>query len=191
MSIPHQSKLYGISDMRIAKMTADPTGGAATYAASVDVIGVKKMMVTGAVGTKSLRGDNTLLDVESTLNGLSAVVDYAKFNWDVLNILLGGAVVDSGSTPNQISNFRLLGGAPPLAPSLPNFFKIEAKAVDVDYAGGDCHIILWKCKIDAFPQLGFNEEDYELFNFGVQCAPRVADGFWMDVNYNETLAAIA
>jgi len=191
MAIPHQSKLYAISDMRIAKMTADPTGGAATYAASIDVVGVKKLSVTGQVQSKQLRGDNTLLDVESTLMGLSAVVDYAKFNSDILNILLGGAVSDTGVTPNQVSTFRLLGGAPPLAPSMPNFFKIEAKAVDVDYVAGDCHIVLWKCKLDSFPQLGFNEEDYELFNFGVQCAPRVSDGFWLDVVYDETAVAIA
>ena len=191
MAIPHQSKLYGISDMRIAKMTADPPGGAATYSASIDITGVKKMLMSGAVQTKSLRGDNTLLDIDSTINGVSAVIDYAKWNSDAMNILMGGAVADSGSTPNQVSTWRLLGGAPPLVPSLPNFFKIEAKAVDVDYINGDCHIILWKCKIDAFPLFGFNEEDYQLFNFGVQCAPRAADGFWVDVIYNETLAAIA
>jgi len=191
MAIPHQTKLYAIQDMRIAKMTADPTGGAATYAASLDVIGVKKLVVTGQVQSKQLRGDNTLLDVETSLLGMSAVVDYAKFNSDVLNILLGGAVTDSGVTPNQISTFRLLGGAPPLAPSQPNFFKIEAKAVDVDYLAGDCHIVLYKCKLDTFPALGFNEEDYELFNFGVVCAPRVSDGFWLDVVYNETAVAIA
>jgi hypothetical protein len=190
MAIPHVTKVYAISDCRVSKLTADPAGGAAAYAASVDVVGVKKMVITGAVQSKQLRGDNTLLDADATLMGLSAVIDYAKQNTDLLNILLGGAVADSGSTPNQVSTFRLLGGAPPLAPSLPNFFKVEAKGVDVDYVAGDCHIVLWKCKIDSFPDLGFNEEDYQIYKFGVQSMPRVSDGFWMDVIYDETAVAI-
>jgi hypothetical protein len=182
------TKLFAITDMKVAKMTADPIGGAATYAASIDVPGVKKLAVGGSVSTKSLRGDNTLLDADATLEGVSAVVDHAKLSTDLLNILFGGAVTDSGTAPNQVKLFRLLGGT--VAPSTPAFFKIEAKAVDTDILAGDCHLILWKCKIDAFPPLGFNEEDYELFNFSVQSMPRQADGFWMDVLYNETAAAI-
>src|SRR5258708_6396164 len=191
MAIPHNTKLYGISDMRIAKMLTDPPGGAASYSASIDVIGVTKMLLSRAVATTQLRGDTTLPDIDSTVNGVSAVIDYAKWNSDAMNILMGGAVSDTGVTPNQVSTFRLLGGAPPLAPSLPNFFKIEAKAVAVDYINCDCHIALGKVKIDAFPLFGFNEEDYQLFNFGVQRAPRAADGFWADVVYNDTLAALA
>lgn len=189
MAIAHTTKSYGTKDIKAAKLTADPAGGAATYAASIDIAGAKKLTVTGQVQSKDLRGDNTLLDADATVMGISAVVDYAKQNADLLNILLGGAVTDSGSTPNQISTFRLLGGIA-ATPSLPQWFKLEAQAVDVDYVAGDCHILIYKCKLDSFPDLGTNEEDYQLFKFGVKGAPRAADGFWMDVVYNETAVAV-
>jgi hypothetical protein len=188
MAIPHVTKVYGVSQIKIAKLTADPSGGAATYGASVLIPGAKKLTISGSVAAKFLRGDNTLLDIDSTIEGLSAVLDYAKLSSDALNIALGGAVTDSGATPNQVSTFRLLGGS--AAPSVPQWFKIEAKAVDVDYVNGDCHIVIYKAKLDNFPMLGLNEEDYQMHNLSVQAAPRLADGFWLDVVYNETAVAI-
>lgn len=188
-ALNHQSKAYGILDLKIAKMTADPLGGAATYATSVDVPGVTNLTIGGAVSSKTLKGDNTILDADSTLEGISAVVDFAKISLDLHAVLFGATVVDAGTTPNQTSTLRILGGT--VAPSLPAFFKIEAKAVDTDLLGGDCHIVIYKCKIDAVPPLGFKGEDYQLYNFSVQSMPRQADGFWLDVIYNETLVAIS
>src|SRR5258708_32272200 len=95
MAIPHNTKLYGISDMRIAKMLTDPPGGAASYSASIDVIGVKKMLLSGAVATKQLRGDNTLLDIDSTVNGARPGIDYAQWNSNAMNILRGGAICNA------------------------------------------------------------------------------------------------
>ena len=57
------------------------------------------------------------------------------------------------------------------------------KLIDYDQK---TRIVIYKAKLDAFPMFGFNEEDYQLQNFAVQTAPRLADGFWMDVVYNET-----
>ncbi len=180
------SKLYGTDDAKIAKMTADPAGGTATYAASIDVPGIKSVTIEGDINVVELRGDHTLLDSDSVLNNITVTFEYAKLNTAVLAAVLGGSSADTGTTPNQVHTYSLLGTS-----SLFSNFKFEARVYAADTVGGDIHLVLYKCKLNEFPNMGTAEDDYQTFSVGASAVPRLADSKWMDIVYNETKVAIA
>lgn len=185
MALAHVSKLFATSDARIAKLTADPSGGTTTYATSIDVVGIKSVVLGGDIEVKELRGDHSLLDSDSTLTNITVTFNYAKLGLDALAVMLGGAVADSGTTPNQIAKWSLLG-----SDGLFNNFKFTAKVFSTDFAGGDAIIELYKCKISSFPEMGTEEDDYQLFSQDATVIPRLSDAKWIDLSFRETTAAL-
>lgn len=186
MPLSHVTKVFGVNDAKIAKLTADPAGGTATYGSSVDVPGIKSVTISGEINTVDLRGDHSLLDSDSTLQNITLTFEYAKLSLDALVVWLGGTVTDSGTTPDQIAKLALLGTDTLLA----NNWKFEAKTVSADTVGGDVHLVLYKCKLTSFPELGTAEEDYLTFTVEARAVPRLADAKWIDVEARETIAAL-
>jgi hypothetical protein len=187
MAISHVSKLYAVTDAKIAAVTADVSGGSTTYGSLIDVPGIKSVRIGGTVNTKELRGDNTLLDVNSTLESVTLEFEYAKLNLDAFAVLMGGAVTDSGTGSTEVATYNLLNT------STPSYFKFEGKTptAGVDEVAGDGHIVLWKCMISAFPDFGLGEEDYETFTVSATATGRLSDAKWLSVVFNETAAVIA
>lgn len=184
MALSHVSKVFAVKDAKIAKVTADPSGGSTTLATSIDVPGIKSVTIGGTVDRKSLRGDNTLLDTSAVLTDVSLSFEYAKLSLDALAVMFGGTVADSGTTPNQtallaINNTHSL-----------NYFQFQAVAPGADTIGGDVLITIYKAIITGFPTLGFAEEDYETFSVEAGASPRLSDGKWFDVSLRETTAAL-
>lgn len=182
------SKLFAVSDAKISKVTADPAGGTITYGTAIDVPGIKSCTVTGDITSAELRGDNTLLDSNSTLASIEVEFEYAKLNQDALAVMLGGTVTGTGTTPSQISTYRLLNT------DTFSYFKFQAKTPTggSDSVTGDAHIVLYKCILSEFPEFGMAEEDYETFSTSAKAIPTLAttSGGWMNVVFNETAAAI-
>lgn len=186
MPLSHVSKVFAVRDAKIRKITADPSGGTTTLAASVDVPGIKTVTIGGDINTAELRGDNTRLDFQSVLGGISVEFEYAKLQLDALPVLLGGAVVDSGTTPNQLATFGLTS-----ANAAFSYFEFEAQAISADTIGGDATMRLYKCILDSFPDgLGMAEEDYMTYTVSAQALPRLSDNKWLDVVLRETAAAL-
>lgn len=185
MAISHITKTYGVQDAKIAKLTADPSGGSATYATAIDVPGVKSITLSGNVANKELRGDNGLLDSDSTLTNVTGTINYAKADLDIMAALLGATVTDSGSGSTEVAKMAMARGD-----ELGNF-KIEAVAAKSDQVAGDVHLVLYKCVITGFPFTGFAEEDYATQSLPFATMPRLADDKWIDVVINETAAAIS
>lgn len=188
MPLARFSKVFAVEDAKIAKLTADPSGGTATYGTLVDVPGIKEVTLSGTVNAKELRGDNSLLDAFSTLQSLSISVSHAKISVDVLQTLLAGTITETGVTPAQKTVWGLAGT------DSPNYFKFEAKTPTngADFVGGDVHILLHKCVVSGLPDIGFAEEDYRTVGFDAIASPLLATGRkWVDVVFNETALAIA
>lgn len=187
MAISHFSKFYAVSDAKIAAVTADPSGGTTTYGSLIDVPGIKSVTISGDITTAELRGDNTLLDANSTLTGVTVDFEYAKLSLDALAAMAGGAVTDSGSGSAEVATYRRLGT------DTFGYFKFEAKTptAGVDELAGDGHILLYKCMLAGFPEIGMAEEDYQIFSASATAVPRLSDSKWLDVVLNETAAAIA
>jgi hypothetical protein len=183
MPLSHVSKIYAVTDCKIAKLTADPAGGTATYATAVDLPGVKSLAISGSIENKTLRGDNTLLDSDSTLTEVTGTIEHAKISLDVLAAQLGLTVADAGTTPNQTSTLDMTNTAKPAA------FKVTAISATSDSVGGNVLYTLHKCILSGFPDLGLAEEDYQGFSFEFQCVPLLANGKWLTLSLNETAAA--
>jgi hypothetical protein len=187
MPLAHCSKVFGAKDIKLSPLTADPSGGSATYGTSIDVPGAKSLEISGNIDTKALRGDNQLLDQFSVLQDVAVKLSFAKTSLDILAALLGGAVVDAGTTPAQKSTWSLTGA------SAPKYVKIEgATPVDgVDFTGGDAHFVIYKAIPSSFPGLGLVEEDYQLPSLDFGALPQLATGNkWIDVVLNETAVVI-
>ncbi len=187
MPLSHVSKVYAVSDAKISKLTADPAGGATTYGTLTDVPGIKEMTIGGNVNTVELRGDNALLDQNSTLGNITVSVSNAKISLDVLAIMLGGTNTDAGTTPSQTSTYLLKNT------DTFSYFKIEAKTPTggADTPTGDLHYVLHKCILSSFPDLGHAEEDYRIVSFEAIAVPLISNGNHLSIVLNETAAAIA
>jgi hypothetical protein len=189
VALSHATKVFGINDAAIYKLSTDPSGTPPTYGAKVDVQGVKSMEATLATDTKELRGDNSLLAADSVLKTFGGKLLYAKWNFDVWTAITTMTSADSGSTPNQITKMTLAQTDSPV------FGKIEAQSRQVDYVGGDLHLILYK----AMPGnllAGFMEENYREQSMDFVAVPligTIAGGpalAWFTALVNETAVAI-
>lgn len=185
MPISHFSKSYGTTDAKIAKLTADPSGGSPTYGSLVDVPGIKAVTISGSMNRTELRGDHQLLDAQSTLTDITVSFEYAKLSLDALAVFFDAAVVDAGTTPSQTATWTLDGADDP------NYFGFTAKVAAADTIGGDIHISLLKCMLDGFPDIGTAEEDYKTFTASAVAMPRLSDDDWLKLSFNETAAALA
>lgn len=186
MPLAHFSKVFEVEDAKIAALATD-VSGAPTYGSLIDVPGIKRVELTGTLRTVTLRGDFSLLDSDSSLDTLSVAFDYAKLSLDVLAAIVGGSVVDSGSTPNMKSTWAFPG-----SPSFP-YFKLEARTPvnGVDFTGGDMHIVMYKCKISNIPPVGLVEQDYRTFTAQANVSKTISNSKYFDVVFNETTAAIS
>lgn len=184
MPLSHFSKVFAVKDAKVSPLTADPSGGSPTYGASIDVPGIKSVTVSGSVETKTLRGDNTLLDADSVLTDVTVAFEYAKLSLDILAATLGGAVVDGGTTPDQTADWELTSESKPLP------FKFEAVSASADTIGGDVLIALHKVILSSFPELGMAEEDYKTAPLEGNSMPLLSTGKWLTVSLRESVAPI-
>jgi hypothetical protein len=187
MPISRVTKLYAVQDAKIAPLTTDPADGTPTYGALVDVPGIKSVEISGDVEVKELRGDNTLLDSDSTISNVTVSFPHAKLSLDVLKALMSSTVTDAGTTPSQTSTWEMDSTVKP-AP-----FKLEAvtPVSGGDLIGGDVHFTLHKCILSSFPGLGLAEEDYRTIETEARAVPLISTGKWITVRINETATAIA
>lgn len=178
-------KVFAVEDCKIRKVLTDPSGGSATYGPPIDVPGIKNVTVGGDLNTVQLRGDNQALEADTILTNLTATLDHAKMSLDVLEILLGGTSVASGTTPNTVETFTL--------PASQTFGEFVLECKTPRYSdGSDVHIQLGKLKVSAFPEFGMVEEDYKTVEgLELTMVPLASTNNWFRIISNETTAAIS
>jgi len=189
MALAHFSKVFGIDDAGIYKLSTDPAGAPPTYGSKVDIIGAQSMEMTLATDTKELRGDNTLLAADSIIKDLTGKLNYAKFHFDVWTSMTSMTATDSGSTPNQKTVMTMS------QTDTPAYAKVEVQSKHVDYIAGDIHFLVYK----IIPQnllAGLADENYKIQEFGFTSVPLIGTigggpvNAWWSVTTNETAAAI-
>lgn len=185
MPLSHSTKVFAVTDCKIYPITADPEGGTTTYGAAVDVPGIKSVAITGSIESKTLRGDNRLLDSDAVLGGVEVAIEHGKLSLDVLSVMLGGAVVDDGTTPSETATWGLTDASKPMP------FKLEAKSASADPIAGDVHFVLYKVALASFPEMGLAEEDYRTHSVSGAAMPRLSDGKWIDTVIHETAADLS
>jgi hypothetical protein len=180
MPLTTVTKILGINDIKISKLTVDD-GTTLTYQTSVDVPGSTSLKLGAKFVEKELRGDEVILDRYTKIDSIDFSFDHAKVSLDVLNVILGGTTAAAGTTPAQTQTYTLKGT------DIPNYFKIEGQSKYTD--AGDVHIILYKCKINKF-DYELKGEDYASVSISGTAIPTAKDSKIKDVIINETAAAI-
>lgn len=174
------SKVLGLNDLKIAKITTD-TAGTLAYATAIDVPGVTTLSLSPKFVEKELRGDEAVIDKYSKLDSIDWSFANVILSLDALAILIGGAVVASGTTPNMKQTYTVL------STDLPAYFKMEGQSTYTD--AGDIHVILYKCKASSV-QYELKGEDYATVSASGTAIGTVNNKKIKEVVINETAAAI-
>jgi hypothetical protein len=174
------TQVYAVQHCEIAPVTADAAGAAVAYGTWVDVPGIKKIEITGTMTKKTLRGDNRLITQRAALDELTCTFDHAKLSLDVLVVMLGGAVTQSGTTPDMSANWSLLKTAVPLQ------FGLKGISASSDSPTGAVRFRLPVCTLSKYPDMGFAEEDFRIVSAEMGILPPNGTDEWVDVSILET-----
>lgn len=184
MAHSHSTVFYAVKDVQIKAITADPRGGTTTLGSLIPIDSPKTLALTPGFKSDALRGGMQLRDFRSVMTDLKWTLTFGGLNLDAETAIFGGAVTDTGTTPNQVTTWTQNGDDPL------KFFQLEAQCTAVDDVAGDAHIVLYKCMADA-ESLGYADETHHVFSLSGQATPRLSDKKWRSIILNETLAAIA
>lgn len=158
MTISHKTALLGVDDLKIFPITND-TEESFTLGEGLDVPGVRQISLTFEIEQKELTGDEKTLAVSSKIKSVTFNSEYAELSLDVLAALSGGSVSTSGEGDSESATFTFADG------DLPTYFQLQAKINGTDsIVGGDCHIVLYKCKASAIPINGV-QSDFATYTF--------------------------
>lgn len=172
------TKVYAVQHCQIASVLTDAAGAAATYGEWFDVPGIKSLGLSGDMDTKSLRGDNRLIDQQSIMTALTAAIEHAKLSLQVLSVMLGGTVgtrTVAAGVPYAGQGWSLPTGA------FPQAFGLRAVSAASDAPGGAVAFVLSKCSLSSFPEFGAAEEDYQTVSAEMNVNPPNGTSPWIDV----------
>ncbi len=158
MTISHKTALLGVDDLKIFPITND-SEESFTVGDGIDVPGVRQISLTFEIDQKELIGDEKTLAVSSKIKSVTFNSEYAELSLDVLSALSGGSVQTSGTGDTESAAFTFSDG------DMPSYFQLQAKINGTDsIVGGDCHIIIYKCKASAIPINGV-QSDFATYTF--------------------------
>lgn len=180
-------KLMELRNVKIAKLLSDITGNP-FYDAMVNLTGAVKLTISPKAETKKLKGDSTTIDIYQKITEVELDVEIALLSLDGLQVIQGGTVTSSGTTPSQKTVYSLKSTDPS-----PGYFKIEGQWT---YAGdgiGDAHVVLYKVKATDLPAIELNDSsgNFGTVKFKAIAVPALSNASWYDIVLNETLTAIA
>jgi len=126
---------YGLRKVRITPYT-DAAG--TTLGTPIDLPYGRTFSFSEAEDFEELRGDDKVI----TTRGKGAAIEWelegGGLPLDAVKAMYGGAIVETGTTPNQIKTFqKKVTDARP-------FFKVEGQAISD--SGGDLHAVIYKCR---------------------------------------------
>ena len=153
-----------VTDAKVRMIATDPDGSAATYGAVQKVGGIQEFSAKFESTQGSVWGDGRTLDLYAKGEKVTGSVKSALFTHDCVAAILGGAVVNAGSTPNQTRD-TVLGDA-----NLP-YFELD---VSSDYIKGnsigDGHVIVSCAKAFNFT-FGIKMKEYQEVSFDYEGKP--------------------
>lgn len=156
--------VYGLRDAKVAVNDLDGTFGTAIDVPSVQLF-VSNLQTVNA----QLEGDDRITASASRIISAQVQIRFGSIDLDILELITGGTLDESGSTPNQrrqlnISNRRL------------PYFGICGKA-DAEEGSGDTHIFVPKLKIMEGFELRM---EYNVFAIPEITAMAVGDDNFLD-----------
>lgn len=175
-----------VDDGKLRQILTDPSGGPATFGSWLDIFGINGFNVSPEFTEKELAGDATTIDQYSKLKKLTGSFN-CQVKFDVLEVLLGATASYTGSTPNEKATLLLSSS------DLPLYFELDVRSSyrgGSDAADGDFHLRVAKAKMTKFTYTMASEE-YATLQIDWAGVARLADGYFMYMEENETAITIA
>jgi hypothetical protein len=174
---------YGLRDIKITSFT---TLAATAYAASsIDFPNARTLVFTEVEEFNDLRGDDRLVTSHGSGPNIEWELEGGGLSFEIVRAMYGGAILETGVTPNQVKRLRKLVSdvRPP--------FKLEGQIISD--SGGDVHAILYRCKATDNLSGTFGDGEFFLTSASgkgyASTVPADLDTVW-DLVQNETAVAI-
>lgn len=162
--------LFDVKDAKVYPLTAD-AGGGPTYGTAVDVPGITQVEITPNYDSSELPGDGTIIDSRTILRSIGLKFKYGKLDPDVLAVLDGGTVTqNTGTTVTRYER-----GADDQVP----YFGFACSIVEVDGAGGEALLYVYKAKVEDGTLFGVESNSYGQPEFGAKAVALQEGRLWM------------
>lgn len=169
---------FGLREVKIAAMTAE-----GTYAASVALPSARIFSFSESEDFEELRGDDKVIAIRGKGPAVEWELEEGGISLDAYKILVGGAIVDTGTTPNQKRTYTKL------ATDARPYFKVEGRAISD--SGGDFHVVLYKCRVDGDVEGAMNDGEFWITKASGKAVGASTDSKIYEFIQNETAAAIS
>lgn len=171
---------YGLRDVKVC--TLDAAGVKGTL---VDLPNAQTFEFEENTSTQELRGDDQVVAKRTTVDAVAWTLESGGISFEAAVVMFGGAIVSSGTTPNQKKIYRRLS-----TDAYPDFF---AEGQSLSESGGDFHTVLYRNKAEKMSGSHTDQEFWvthaEGTGFG-SVAAGTPNYVWEHVQ-NETTTAIA
>lgn len=164
---------YGLRGMYGAPLLSDTEAGAIYAEDLTRFWGAQESSITVAVSENSLRGDDGVIELDSTVSNVEFSASNAVITLEQLQTILGGTVADilgeagDGETEPIIGKRYTLSGGQ----NLPYFGLIG-----ITEKNGSLKIVLPKAKATGGIELSFSDEEYAIVSFSGSGVMREYDG---------------
>ena len=188
MALAKKTFVLDVKDCKVFPITAD-SATAYTVGTGIDVPTVQSAKFDFEVDEKELYGDEQIRDIFTKCKKVTWSVDYGEMSLDLQAAIMGGAVVESGTTPSQKERFGYSLGVND------TYFQLAFKSDYADSTGADIadlHTYIMKCKINA-NSFEAKSEEYGTLTFGgtgINTNYEFAAGKALYIDLNETDTAL-
>lgn len=143
---------YGMRDIKITGYTTGETLGST----STDLPNAQTMTWTESEDTDTLRGDDQVVVTRGQGIAVAWEMDSGGFQFDVVKLMFGHTLSDSGTTPAQKRVLRRK------TDDQRPYFQAEGQSISE--SGGDFHGILYKCKTSGDFQHQLQDQSFLIYN---------------------------
>lgn len=142
---------YGLRDVKLTPYTTD---AATTLGTSVDLPNARTFSFSESEEFTELRGDDRVVTTRGQGTSVEWDIESGGLSFEILKILAGGTITETGTTPNQKKVFTKK-----ITDSRP-FFKVEGQMISD--SGGDVHCVLDRCRSTGGVEGEFTDGEFFL-----------------------------
>jgi hypothetical protein len=176
MALATNALPYGLRDVRLT-----PIDAAGTLGTPVDLPAARVFSFSEAEDFETLRGDDGVVAIRGKGATVSWNLESGGVSMAAWQVLSGGALTTTGTTPNQIRRYRKLGT------DTKPYFKAEGQSFSD--SGGDVHGVLYKARASDTLEGEFSDGTFFLTKAGGTGIPDL-NNILYDFVQNETATTI-
>lgn len=176
MPLPSNTLPFGLRDIKLT-----PISAAGVYGTFVDLPASRTLSWSDTADFEELRGDDIKQAERESGAGVDWDLEQGGISLNAYVVMAGGAVVATGTTPNQKAVYTKLD-----TDSRP-YFRIDGQIISD--SGGDVKLIIYKAKATGDIGGEFSEGSFELTSASGSAYSGQANKMY-EIIQNETAAAI-